>query len=337
MANITKKGLLLSSLIAVAVALTACGGVEPAKKAEPRMSEMPPPPAPADNPITADKVALGKQLFHDKRLSGNGQMACLNCHYHHLGWTDALSLSKQASGNTNSRHTPTLYNTAYLGIWYWDGRSATMEAQTMAAWRNQMGADPAKVAEVLNAVAGYKDQFHKVYGGPATGENIVKSLTTYVRTLNTGESAWDRYEKGDQNAVSADAKQGFELFVGKGRCVVCHTPPLYSNAMFYNIGLEAGKEKRDVGRFNVTKAPEDTSAFKTPTLRAVAKSGPYFHDGSAATLEQAVRYMANTHKADQHKSPLLIDAGLTDPEIKKVVAFLTTLNGNDTYEAPKLP
>jgi cytochrome c peroxidase len=329
-------------IVSLAAALVACGGGEAAKPSGPRMSEMPAPPAPADNPITADKAALGKQLFHDKRLStnamgGGGAMSCQTCHYHHLGWADATKFSKQFNGNLNGRHTPTIYNVAYQTTWYWDGRAATLEGNNLAAWRNQMGADPAKVAEVLNAIPAYREQFQKVFNAPASQDTIVKALATYFRTLNTGESAWDRHEKGVANAVSEDAKEGFSLFMGKGRCVVCHTPPLYTNGQFYNIGLEAGKEKRDIGRFNVTKVESDTSAFKTPTMRSVAKSAPYFHDGSADSLEDAVRYMARGGKADQHKSPLMVDTGMTDAEIKKVVAFLVSLNGNDPYEAPKLP
>lgn len=310
---------------------------EAAKSAGPRLSQLPPPPAPASNPITAEKVALGKQLFFDKRISGSGQNSCESCHYRNLGWTDAQKLSKKDDGSMNTRHTPTLYNVAYLKSWYWDGRAATLEGQTMAAWRGQTGADPAKVAALLSTVPGYVLQFQAVFGGPPTPDTIVQALVTYMRTKNSGDSPWDRHEKGVKDAVSADAKEGFNVFMGKGKCVICHAPPLYSNSDFYNIGLEAKKEKKDPGRFTVTKMVEDTNAFKVPTLRSVAISGPYFHDGSVASLEEAVRYMANTHNADPNKTPLLSNAGLSDAEIKKVVAFLTTLTSDEPFVRPTLP
>jgi len=302
-----------------------------------RLSRLPAPPQSTTNPSTPAKIALGKQLFFDKRLSGSGQNSCESCHYRHLGWTDGNKLSKKEDGTMNTRHTPTLYNVGYLSSWYWDGRSATLEAQTTAAWKGQMAADPAKVATLLNTAPGYASQFQAVFGGAATGENIAAALATYIRTKNSGDSPWDRYEKGEMNAVSADAIEGFTLFMSKGRCVVCHTPPVYSNSDFYNIGLEANKEKKDLGRFNVTKKVEDTSAFKTPTLRSIALSAPYFHDGSVASLEEAVTYMASGGNDDPNKSPLLKKADLTKEEIKKIVVYLTALTSNEKLERPVLP
>jgi cytochrome c peroxidase len=264
-------------------------------------------------------------------------MACQSCHYRHLGWTDAQVLSKRDDGKMNTRHTPSVYNVGYQTAWYWDGRSPTLEAQILAAWRNQIGADPAKVAAIINGVPGYASQFKAVFGGEATPDAIVKALAAYLRTKNSENSPWDRYEMGDPRAVSKDAIEGFQLFMGKGRCSTCHTPPHYGNSSFYNIGLEHGKANPDVGRFNVTRKPEDTGAFKTPSLRSVALGAPYFHDGSAATLEEAVRYMASGGKPDPNKTPALTPTGLTDAEIGKVVAFLRSLTSDEPWEAPKLP
>jgi cytochrome c peroxidase len=289
-----------------------------------RVSALPPVTHPADNAASPAKTALGKQLFVDKRLSGSGQMACQGCHYRNLGWTDALALSKRDDGKMNTRHTPSLYNVGYQSLWYWDGRSPTLEAQVLAAWRNQTGADPEKVAAALNAVPGYASQFNAVFGTPATPDAIVKALASYLRTKVSTDSPWDRYEAGRRNAVSKDAIEGYALFMGKGRCAACHTPPFYGNSTFYNVGLEQGKATPDIGRSNVTKKPEDTSAFKTPSLRSVALSAPYFHDGSVATLPS-------------WKSPLLTPTGLTDAEIGKVVAFLKSLTSEESWEAPVLP
>ena len=301
------------------------------------VSALPPVTHPADNPGTPAKIALGKQLFVDTRLSGSGKMACQSCHYRHLGWTDATPLSKRDDGVVNARHTPGLYNVGFQSLWYWDGRAATLEGQILAAWRGQTGADPAKVAAVLNAVPGYRSQFQAVFGSDATAQNIPQALAAYLRTKNSDNAAWDRYERGDKKAVSADAIEGQALFAGKGRCTFCHTPPLYGNSTFFNIGLEHGKTKPDIGRFNVSKVDSDMSAFKTPSLRSVELSGPYFHDGSVATLKEAVRYMASGGKADPNKSPLLVPTGLTEAEIDKVVAFLNSLTSSESWEPPKLP
>lgn len=322
----------------IAAALTACSSnVDTKANTAPRLSRLPTVTTPADNPMSADKIALGKQLFFDTRLSGTGTMSCESCHYRDKGWAVPEKLSKRDDGKINTRHTPTLYNVAYLTLFYWDGRAATMEAQTMAAWRNQMGADPEKIAARLNAVPAYKAAFNKVYDSDAVGANIVQSLTTYLRTLTSGDSAWDRHENGVSGAVSNDAVAGFNLFMGKGRCAVCHTPPVYMDNGFHNIGLESGKASPDLGRFAISKKTEDTSAFKTPTLRSVALSAPYFHDGSAATLEEAVRYMASGGKADANKSSLLIDTKLNDTEIKQLLAFLNTLTSDEPLVKPVLP
>jgi len=325
----------LTLSLALSVLLAACASGD-APKAVPQ-SKLPPMPQPADNLPTPAKLALGKQLFADPRLSGSGKMACQSCHYRNLGWADAQVLSRKDDGNLNTRHTPTLYNVGYQSLWYWDGRATTLDGQILAAWRAQIGADPAKVAAVINAVPGYRSQFAAVWGGDATPENIVKTLAAFFRTFVSDNSPWDKYEAGDTRAVSAAAIEGQALFAGKGRCSTCHSAPFYGNSTFFNIGLEHGKDKPDVGRFNVTKNEVDRGAFKTPTLRSVELSAPYFHDGSAATLKAAVTYMAGGGKPDPNKTPLMQPTGLSEAEIDKIVAFLNSLTSTETWEQPKLP
>jgi cytochrome c peroxidase len=302
-----------------------------------RASALPPMSHPDDNPATPEKIALGKQLFVDPRLSGSGQMACQGCHYRHLGWADGKTLSPKDNGDLNTRHTPSLYNVGYQTAWYWDGRATTLEGQVLAAWKAQINADPEQVASRIQAVPEYAEKFESVFGGPATSETIVKALAAYLRTKNSDNSAWDRYEMGQTQAVTPDAIAGQALFVGKGGCVVCHTPPYYGNSTFYNIGLEHGKEAPDPGRFNVTKNEADRGAFKTPSLRSVALSPPYFHDGSSATLDQAIRYMASGGNPDPLKSELLVDRGLTDQEIFLIGAFLRSLTSEETWDTPEIP
>jgi cytochrome c peroxidase len=331
-----RQPLLRTALAVSLILLGGCASPDASRSGTP-VSALPAIVHPADNPSTPEKVALGAQLFIDTRLSGSGTMSCQSCHYRHLGWTDAQVLSRRDDGAMNTRHTPSLYNVGHQTVWYWDGRATTLEGQILAAWRAQTGADPAKVSTALNAVPGYRNQFEAVFGGPATPEMVAKALAAYLRTKNSDNSPWDQYERGDKRAVPADAVEGQQLFMGKGRCVTCHAPPHYGNSTFFNIGLEAGKAKPDPGRFNVTKKDEDTGAFKTPSLRSVALSGPYFHDGSAATLEQAVRYMAGGGGADPKKSPALVATGLTDAEIGKIVAFLKSLTSDESWTPPRLP
>lgn len=308
--------------------------VEPAPE---RPSALPPMLHPQDNPATPEKIALGKQLFVDPRLSGSGQMACQGCHYRHLGWADGRALSPKDNGDLNTRHTPSLYNVGYQTAWYWDGRATSLEGQVLAAWKAQINADPDQVAAIIQAVPAYADQFQAVFGGPATSDTIVKALAAYLRTKNSDNSPWDRYEMGQTQAVTPDAIAGHALFVGKAGCVACHAPPYYGNSTFYDIGLEHGKETPDPGRFNVTKNEADRGAFKTPSLRSVALSSPYFHDGSHATLDQAIRYMASGGNPDPGKSELLVDRELTDAEVLLIGAFLRSLTSQEIWDMPQIP
>jgi cytochrome c peroxidase len=323
-------------LLALVSVLAGCAAVTSQAPAG-RVSELPAVPQPADNLGSPQKIALGKQLFVDGRLSGSGQTACQSCHYRKLGWADAKVLSRKDDGSLNTRHTPSLYNVGYQSAWYWDGRAQRLEAQVLAAWRGQSGADPAKVVSALNTIEGYRVQFRQVYDSEATADNVVKSLAAYLRSKVSDDSPWDRYERGERRAVSRDAVEGFRLFMGQGRCATCHAPPYFGNSTFYNIGLEHGKAKPDPGRFNVTQDEADRGAFKTPSLRSAALSAPYFHDGSAARLEDAVRYMAGGGGSDPNKSALLVPTGLSDAQIRQIVAFIESLTSTEGWEAPQLP
>lgn len=329
----------LVAIATVAIALlAACAGQRLLAPSAERLSLLPRVTNPDTNPGGPAAVALGKQLFVDTRMSGSGKTACQSCHYRNLGWADGQKLSRKDDGSMNTRHTPSLYNVGYQNAYYWDGRTPTLEAQVLAAWRGQLGAtDPAGIAATLNAIPGYAAAFQNAYGGPATPETASKAIAAYLRTKNSDDSPWDRHERGARAAVSSAAIAGSQLFSGKGRCITCHTPPHYGNSTYYNVGLEAGKASPDVGRFAVSKLEADRSAFKTPSLRSVALRAPYFHDGSVATLEAAVRYMASGGNADPNKSPLLTPANLTDAEIKDVVAFLESLTSTESWQAPALP
>lgn len=308
-------------------------------------------PVPADNPMTPGKIALGEQLFFDKRLSRNGDMSCETCHVPEKGWTDGRRFSPRWDGSVNTRHTPTLYGVAYHPELYWDGRATKgLEAQITAAWKGHMGGQPEAVAETLNGIPGYKAQFEKELGGPATGARIAMALATFVRTIQAGDTPWDRMAPRERMSRDNPVAQGFKVFSQVAKCTLCHLPPLYTDTLYHNIGIGMDAEKPDLGRGGYlvqqaeaagtpppAEAASTQGAFKTPTLRGVALSAPYFHDGSAATLEDAVDVMLGGGKPNAHLDPKLRKWPYTPEQREQLLAFLRALTPDTSYERPKLP
>jgi cytochrome c peroxidase len=317
--------------------------------AEPAAKKVEAPPAPVSWPSirippgnvqTPEKIALGHQLFFDARMSVDGSRSCYSCHQNEHGNGGQTPLAVGANEKQLTRHSPVIWNTAFFDTFYWDGRAGSLEAQAKGAWGGGnmgVGADnlDAKAAE-LAKIEGYAAQFKKVFPGEGvTPDTIAKAISAYERTLICSETAYDRYAKGDDAALSDRQKQGWELFMGKGQCAVCHAPPSFSSAMgvagglYYNVGIgTAGKaeEEVDIGRAKVSEQAADWASFKVPSLRNVSKSAPYFHDGSVATLAEAVQIMATGGIDNKNKTPLLADRGLTKEELTAIVAFLGTLN-----------
>lgn len=289
-------------------------------------------PAPADNPTTAEKAELGWKLFFDKRVSKDGSMACVQCHEIARAYTSATALDPKVGGAVNKRNTPSVLNLGFHTTWYWDGRMATLEAVSNAAWKGQLGADPAASAKALNEVPVYKAMFERAFGEPATADNVPKAFAAFFRTLNSGNSAWDRAQAGDQKAMSAEATEGFKVFGAKG-CTTCHVPPLFTHYDFENIGIGD-----DPGRKDATKADADAGKFKTPSLRNVALTAPYFHDGHAKTLEEAIALMAKGGNKNPNLSTKLKPQKVSAKEAKALKAFLESLTGESTYTTePTLP
>ncbi|MCA8949740.1 MAG: c-type cytochrome [Planctomycetes bacterium] len=290
---------------------------------------------PADDPLTAAKYELGKQLFFDPRLSETGKTSCSSCHLPEHAFTDAQQFSKKDNGGMNTRNSPTMYNVGYLPELYWDGRKKSLEDNILAAWTGQCGGKPDDVAAKLEAVAGYKTAFESAFGQKPNEDTIVRGLAAFLRGLRSGDSAYDRSAAGDKSAMSEAAQKGFELFMGKAGCQVCHQVPLFTDKLYHNAGIGMAAESPDLGR-----GKEDESkkgAFKTPTLREVAKTAPYFHDGSVKTLREAVETMAKGGLDNPNKDPLLMNRNLSSEEIDQLVAFLESLSGNQTFEKPKIP
>ena len=295
---------------------------------------------PADNPLTPEKVALGRQLFFDERLSIDGSRSCYSCHVCEHGLTDGLPKAIGAGNKQLPRSSPTLWNIGYHKEFYWDGRSGSLEAQAMAAWKGGnmgVGEKTGEIVAKINALQGYKTQFQKVFQSDATPENIMKAISAFERTIISGDTAWDRWKAGDNTAISMSAYRGWNIFNGI-KCNNCHDGVLFTDQQYHNIGIGMEQKDPDVGRFKVTNKPEDTGAFKTPTLRDIARSAPYFHDGSAKTLEEAVDIMLAGGKENQYLDKKNLQAHKVLPEQREdLLNFLRSLSVDCKLTKPALP
>jgi cytochrome c peroxidase len=302
---------------------------------------------PADNAMTQAKVDLGKMLYYDKRLSGDESRSCYSCHLKENGLTDGKPTAIGAYEAKLPRASPTLWNIGFHQAFYWDGRSPTLERQAMAAWTGgNMGVtgkegrpSAADIAAKLNQIPGYKTAFQRAFGGPATPENMMQAIASFERTIVLpGNTAWLRFRGGDENAFSEAARRGWKIFDQKAKCTNCHDGLLLTDQEYHNVGIGMDAAKPDVGRFVVTKNEKDTGAFKTPTLFDISKSAPYFHNGSAATLEEAVDIMVNGGKKNKFLDTTnLKPAKLTKAERDDLLAFLRALDVDYTVKEPDLP
>lgn len=304
------------------------------------------PPIPADNPMTADKIELGKKLFFDPRLSKTQTVSCNSCHNVMAGGEDNRNFSAGINGQLGGRSSPTVWNSAYFSVLFWDGRAASLEEQAKGPLINpvEMGmADHRAVEKRVQGIAGYAVDFVKVFGpkNAITIDNIAKAIAAYERTLNTLNSPYDRFVNGDKKAISEEAKRGLELVTNVG-CLSCHNGPHFSGPIttagqgFYQkfptipdttYDKTYGFSK-DLGRFEATKNPADKNMFRVPTWRNISVTAPYFHNGSVKTLGEAVKVMAKTQ----------LNRDLTDAEVRSIVAFLETLTGQfPEQKMPRLP
>jgi cytochrome c peroxidase len=337
-------------LLTTAVLLTAWAAAQakkPAQEKWPEIERYEPMQYPADNPMSREKVELGKWLYYDKRLSGDGSRSCYSCHLKEKGLTDGLPKAVGAYEAKLPRSSPTMWNIGYHKEFYWDGRSASLEAQCMAAWTGgNMGVtgrdgrpSTKDIAAKLNGIAGYQQMFQKVFREDATPENVCKAISAFERTIVAQDSAWNRFKNGNEKALSPQARRGWIVFSEKAKCTNCHDGALLTDFQYHNVGVGMeGDKAADGGRFNKTKEEKDTGAFKTPTLLDVARSAPYFHDGSKATLEEAVDFMLNGgQKNKYHDSKNLEPRKVTAQERADLLAFLRSLTVNYNVTEPKLP
>ncbi len=302
-------------------------------------------PAPADNPTTPEKVELGKQLFFDPRLSVDGTVSCNSCHNIMSSGTDNRPTSVGIDGQRGGRSAPTVWNAAFLSAQFWDGRAATLEEQAKGPPLNpiEMGMpSEAAVVERLNSIPGYVEQFKLAFGGKdaVSYDNMAKAIASFERTLITANSNYDRFLAGEKTAMSEQAQRGKKVFEQSG-CNACHSggnfagPELPIGEGFYQkfpaIASDYDhkyKLSEDKGRFEVTKDRADMNKWRVPSLRNIALTAPYFHNGSVETLDEAVRVMAKTQ----------LGLDINDQDVDDVVAFLQSLNGEfPDISMPRLP
>lgn len=298
---------------------------------------VPKPIVPSDNPITPEKVALGRKLYFDKRLSANDTVSCATCHDPQKGFADAGPVSTGINGQKGTRSAPTSLDAANYDLQFWDGRALTLEEQAKSPIINpvEMGMPSHDaVVEKLKGIQEYREDFQKVFGGEITIDNIVKAIASFERTLLSGNSPFDRYTYGgDKNALSDQAKKGLEIFNGKGRCITCHefvsSYALFTDNKFHNLGVGMDKPNPDMGRYDVTKEDKDKGAFKTPTLRNIALTAPYMHDGSEPTLEAAVEFYDKGGNPNPYLSGEMRPLNLTKEEKQALVEFLKSLTSSN--------
>jgi cytochrome c peroxidase len=331
----------LAAAVAIAVSSVAAVFAETVKW--PALARYEAMVVPADNPMTRDKVSLGKQLFFDRRLSGDGTTACASCHRPDHGFADGLLRAPGAYGMRSGRACPTLWNVGYQQSFFWEGSGPTLEAAVGGMWRFNLApgkegqASMADVAGRLAGVAGYRRQFQTVFGGPPTPENVPRAIAAFLRTLVANDSAWVRFQSGDAHALTARARDGWAIFDGKGRCTTCHAGVLLTDLQFHNVGIGSAGAKPAAGRFVMTQQERDRGAFKTPSLLDVSRSAPYFHDGSVPTLEAAVDLMAGGGIPNPSLDGALSPTSLTPAEREALLAFLRELVVDTTSKAPRLP
>ncbi|QDU98997.1 cytochrome-c peroxidase [Lignipirellula cremea] len=296
-------------------------------------------PSPRENPTTPAKVALGRQLFFDTRLSGDNRMSCASCHLPDKAFADGLPRSAGNAGQELTRNTPSLLNVAFFERLFWDGRSKSLEEQALAPLQSpaEMNQDLDELEKELNAVPGYRRQFQDVFQSPVTRRGVAQALAAFQRTLVTQPSPFDRYLAGDEEALSDEAKRGLELFTGAADCVRCHQGPLLSDGKYYRLGVSF----IDEGRGGVTGAATDKARFRTPSLRNIAQTAPYMHDGSMKTLYRVVEYYYRDAPSSSRPGRELDIRPLTGQsysEIPAIVAFLESLTGEaPRITAPDLP
>jgi cytochrome c peroxidase len=295
-------------------------------------------PAPADNQVTKDRAGLGKMLFFDPRLSGSRWISCASCHNPAMGWSDGLPRALGTGMHPLKRSTPTIVNAAFNQVQMWDGRFPTLEEQALGPMTSteEMDGNLEDILNRLRAIEGYREAFEKAYPGEGiTKDTVTKAIASFERTVISKDAPFDAWVHGNPRAIDASAQRGYALFVGKANCAACHSGPSFSDSGFHNIGL---KDDTDTGRYAKLPLKAMKGAFKTPTLRDVALTAPYMHNGCYRTLDEVVDHYNRGGDVHDNLDPSIKPLHLTDQEKKDLVRFLTTLTGKGpVVTLPTLP
>jgi cytochrome c peroxidase len=272
---------------------------------------------PDSNPLTPEKVALGRQLFFDTRLSASGTISCATCHEPGKAFTDGRAVARGVNDAEGARNTPSLVNAGYGRTFFWDGRAETLEAQVMGPILNpkEMGLSEAEVERRLAMKT----------------SDVAAALASYVRTIRSRDSRYDWYVAGQAEVLTEQERTGLQIFRGRGQCAVCHAGPNFTDEQFHNtgVGWRPGPAVTvDPGRFAVTGDARDRGAFKTPTLRDIARTAPYMHDGSLRTLEEVIEFYSEGGRRNPALDPRMRPRDFSPDEKRALLAFLQTLNGH---------
>jgi cytochrome c peroxidase len=323
---------------------------------------LPPLIIPANNPQSLEKVELGRLLFNDKRFSADGSVSCANCHRSDKAFTDGLSVAKGLNGQLGTRNAPTVMNAAFFENLFLDGRASSLENQALAPFVNPIehGLESHQaIVDIVQHDSTYTQQFNKVFAlqsNDITIDYVVKAIASYERTLISGDSPFDRYLYGrDHTTLSESAERGLGIFKRKGNCLVCHeiswNNALFTDNRFYNIGVgfkhltpvledflaavNEGKnsddfplttlQRSELGRFDVTRDPTDIGKFKTPTLRNIALTAPYMHDGSIKTLEEVIEHYDKGGDKNRFIDTKIFPLHLTQQEKVDLLEFMRSL------------
>ena len=298
---------------------------------------------PDDNPMTAEKVALGKQLYFDKRLSTDNTISCASCHDPDKGWSNAEQFATGVGGKKGGRNSPTVLNSAYFALQFWDGRATHLEGQALGpdSEPDRNGHEARPGGRAAEQDRGIQPQFQKVFSTEVTGEGIAKAIASFERTVLSGDAPYDRFKAGDKTALSESAQAGMKVFFNKANCSACHSGANFSDGAFHNIGVGMTAKEPDLGRFVHTKLTGDRGAFQArPRLREIARTAPYMHDGSMKTLEEIVEWYDKGGHSNEQLDEEIFPLKLSAKDKADLVTFLKEGLASESYpdiEPPELP
>lgn len=321
-----------------------------------KLAPLPEIPVPEDNPMSDEKVELGKMLYFDTRLSGDSSISCSKCHNPDTGFTEPNELSTSYPGTKHWRHTPTVLNAAYAEHFFWDGRAGSLEEQALGPIQApiEMNQNLAHLEAKLSQIPEYVKRFKAVFNAPPNRDDLAKAIAAFERTIVSTNVPLDEFLKGDEDAMDDQQVRGMKLFEGKAGCIKCHGGAILSDQKFHVTGVpetealqkesdriamrqffardsgleDYDKTDRDHGRFFNSKNEKEKGAFKTPSLREVTITAPYMHNGAFKTLEEVVDFYNKGGGEHPNKDPLLKPLNLTDQEKEDLIAFLDALTGD---------